>query len=174
LPALVDQLNRLVRIRTTPIGMKMFETVEAMEAVPKIQAAQGHPHHGPDRRHGESAQLDGRHHRHEPRRRPVRVVIGRHPRDDKWLSGDRMAGVWYENHGVRALRQVRGKGGCPARRGPPRPARHRDDLRDARAGDSDDNSLQWTRYKKFEWGCVGESACAAFGGRALSTGEPSA
>ena len=37
LPGLVDQLNRLVRIRTTSIGMKMFETVEAMEAVPKIR-----------------------------------------------------------------------------------------------------------------------------------------
>jgi len=35
------------------------------------------------------------------------------------------------------------------------------------------NGLQWTGYKKFEWGCVGESACADSWGRALSTGEPS-
>ena len=35
------------------------------------------------------------------------------------------------------------------------------------------NGLQWRGYKKLEWGCVGESACAARWGRALATGEPS-
>ncbi len=35
------------------------------------------------------------------------------------------------------------------------------------------NGLQWTGYKKLEWGCVGESSCADSWGRALSTGEPS-
>ena len=35
------------------------------------------------------------------------------------------------------------------------------------------NGLQWTGYKKLEWGCVGESACADSWGRALTTGEPS-
>ena len=35
------------------------------------------------------------------------------------------------------------------------------------------NGLQWSGYKKLEWGCVGESACADSWGRALSTGEPS-
>ena len=35
------------------------------------------------------------------------------------------------------------------------------------------NGLQWTGYKKLEWGCVGESACADSWGNALKTGEPS-
>ena len=35
------------------------------------------------------------------------------------------------------------------------------------------NGLQWSGYKKLEWGCVGESSCADSWGRALSTGEPS-
>ena len=35
------------------------------------------------------------------------------------------------------------------------------------------NGLQWTGYKKLEFSCVGESACADSWGRALSTGEPS-
>ena len=35
------------------------------------------------------------------------------------------------------------------------------------------NGLQWREYKKLEWGCVGESACADSWGRALRTGEPS-
>jgi uncharacterized protein (DUF169 family) len=35
------------------------------------------------------------------------------------------------------------------------------------------NGLQWNGYRKFDWGCVGESACADSWGRALATGEPS-
>ena len=35
------------------------------------------------------------------------------------------------------------------------------------------NGLQWTGYKKLEFGCVGESACADSWGKALATGEPS-
>jgi uncharacterized protein (DUF169 family) len=33
--------------------------------------------------------------------------------------------------------------------------------------------LQYVGYKKFEWGVVGETACADSWGRALKTGEPS-
>ena len=32
-PALVDDLNRLLRLRTTPIGMKMFATAAEMEVL---------------------------------------------------------------------------------------------------------------------------------------------
>jgi len=35
------------------------------------------------------------------------------------------------------------------------------------------NGLQYTGYRKFEWGVVGETACADSWGRALKTGEPS-
>lgn len=35
------------------------------------------------------------------------------------------------------------------------------------------NGLQWTGYKKLDWGCSGESACADSWSRALATGEPS-
>ena len=34
--AIIDDLNALLRLRTTPIGMKMFSTVEEMEAIPKF------------------------------------------------------------------------------------------------------------------------------------------
>ena len=39
-PELVGQLNRLLRLRTTPIGMKLFETVEEMEKIPRIRRPQ--------------------------------------------------------------------------------------------------------------------------------------
>jgi len=35
------------------------------------------------------------------------------------------------------------------------------------------NGLQWSGYKKLDFTCVGESACADSWGRALVTGEPS-
>ena len=36
-PKLVDELNRLLRLKTTPIGMKLFERVEDMQAIPKMR-----------------------------------------------------------------------------------------------------------------------------------------
>lgn len=35
--AIVDDLNRLLRLRVTPIGMKLFETVAEMEAIPRLR-----------------------------------------------------------------------------------------------------------------------------------------
>ena len=35
--AIVDGLNRYLRLRSIPLGMKLFETVEAMEAIPKVK-----------------------------------------------------------------------------------------------------------------------------------------
>ena len=35
------------------------------------------------------------------------------------------------------------------------------------------NGLQWSGYKSFDWGVVGESACADSWGRALKTRQPS-
>ncbi len=36
-PQVVADLIRLLRLRTTPIGMKMFKTRQEMEAVPRIR-----------------------------------------------------------------------------------------------------------------------------------------
>ena len=35
--AIVADLNRLLRLRTTPIGMKMFATQADMEAIPRLR-----------------------------------------------------------------------------------------------------------------------------------------
>src|SRR6202007_1493318 len=93
--ALVDGLNRYLRLRSIPIGMKLFETVEEMEAIPKIRR--------PNAKHTT--------HQTVAQRRPLGwtvgitmadlvgaqcgAVIGLHPQDDEWLSGKRMAGVWF-------------------------------------------------------------------------------
>ena len=179
----IDDLNRLLRLRTTPIGMKMFRTAAEMEAIPKIRRPK--QVHTTDQIVGQASRngwtvgitmddLVGA---------QCGTVIGLHPRDDEWLSGDRMAGVWYENQEEAAKHQasmdVLAHGQFEAMAVSP--------LAAGRLNPPDIcliyatpaqmilfiNGLQWTGFKKMEWGCVGESSCADSWGRALKTGEPS-
>ena len=93
---IVAGLNQYLRLRTTPIGMKMFASKEEMEAVPRIRRP--NDVHTTDQIVGQASRngwtvgitaddLVGA---------QCSTVIGLHPRNDEWLSGDRMAGVWYE------------------------------------------------------------------------------
>ena len=41
LQAMVADLNSLLRLKTTVIGMKMFATVAEMEAIPKVRRPRG-------------------------------------------------------------------------------------------------------------------------------------
>ena len=180
---LVDSLNRLLRIRTTPIGMKMFEQAADMEAIPRIRRPQAI--HTTDQIVGMAARngwtvgitaddLVGA---------QCKAVIGLHPRDEEWLAGERYRGVWYgDEESARAHQQamdVVAFGHYQAMAVSP--------LASGRLGPPDIcliyatpaqmilfiNGLQYSGYKKLEWGCVGESSCADSWGRALSTGEPS-
>jgi uncharacterized protein (DUF169 family) len=180
---LVDDLNRLLRLRTTPIGMKLFERRADMEAIPKIRRPNAV--HTTDQIVGQAARngwtvgitasdLVGA---------QCSTVIGLHPRSDEWLSGKNMAGVWFENREESSAHQhamdVVPFGRYEAMVVSP--------LAAGRLNPPDIcliyatpaqmilfiNGLQWTGYKKLNWGCVGESACADSWGRALATGEPS-
>ena len=179
----VDDLNRLLRLRTTPIGMKLFATQDDMEAIPKIRRPKDI--HTTDQIVGQASRngwtvgitagdLVGA---------QCSTVIGLHPRSEEWLSGDRMNGVWYGSPEDAAAHQnamdVVPFGDFEAMAVSP--------LASGRLNPPDIcliyatpaqmiifiNGLQWTGYKKLEFSCVGESACADSWGRALSTGEPS-
>ena len=180
---IVDDLNRLLRLRTTPIGMKLFATVEEMEAIPRIRRPKAI--HTTDQIVAQAARLGW----------TVGItnadlvgpqcgaVIGLHPQNEDWLSGNRMAGVWFETLQDASAHQhamdVVPYGRYAAMAVSP--------LTSGRLNPPDIcliygtpgqmiifiNGLQWTGYKKFEWGVVGESACADSWGRALATGEPS-
>ena len=180
---IVADLNRFLRLRTTPIGMKMFETVKDMEAIPRIRRPSDV--HTTDQIVGQACRngwtvgitaenLVGA---------QCQAVIGLAPRSDEWLSGNNMAGVWYETKEESSKHQhamdVVPYGAFEAMAVSP--------LASGRLSPPDIcliyatpaqmilfiNGLQWTGYKKLEWGCVGESACADSWGRALATGEPS-
>ncbi|MGA0840436.1 MAG: DUF169 domain-containing protein, partial [Pseudomonadales bacterium] len=102
---LLDRLNRLLRLRTTPIGMKLFAQREDMEAIPKIRRPKDV--HTTDQIVGQAARngwtvgitaedLVGA---------QCSTVIGLSPRSEQWLSGDRMTGVWYESAADAAAHQ---------------------------------------------------------------------
>jgi uncharacterized protein (DUF169 family) len=111
------------------------------------------------------------------------TVIGLHPRSEEWLSGKHMAGVWFQTEEESSIHQnamdVVPYGNYEAMAVSPLASGRLDppDICLIYATPAQMilfiNGLQWSGYKKLEWGCVGESACADSWGRALSTGEPS-
>ena len=181
--SIVGDLNDLLRLKTTPIGMKLFATIGEMEAIPRVRRPQAI--HTTDQVVAQAARLGwtvgitvddlvGA---------QCSAVIGLSPRDEQWLSGDRMAGVWFETLEDSAAHQDAmdlvpfGKYEAMAvspltsgRLDPPDVC-----LIYATPGQMIIliNGLQWSGYKKFDWSVVGESACADSWGRALATGEPS-
>jgi uncharacterized protein (DUF169 family) len=181
--AIVDDLNRLLRLRTTPIGMKLFESAAEMEAIPRIRRPKAV--HTTDQIVAQAARLcwtvgitaD------DLVGAQCSVVIGLTPRNEDWLSGKRMNGVWYgtledasaHQHAMDVVPYGRYEAMAvsPVTSGrliPPDIV-----LIYGTPGQMIIliNGLQWTGYRKFEWGIVGESACADSWGRALKTGEPS-
>jgi len=180
---IVNSLNQMLRIRTTPIGMKLFEKVEDMEAIERIRRPKAI--HTTDQivgmasRNGWTVGITA----DDLVGAQCKTVIGLSPRDDDWLSGGRMTGVWYADQENASAHQhamdVVPLGKFEAMAVSP--------LVSGRLNPPDIcliyatpaqmilfiNGLQWTGYKKLEWGCVGESSCADSWGRALSTGEPS-
>jgi len=182
-PSLVGDLNELLRLRVTPIGMKLFETVAEMEAIPRIRRPSAI--HTTDQIVAQAARLNwtvgctaddlaGS---------QCGAVIGLRPQDEQWRAGANYAGVWYETPADAAAHQaamdVVPYGTYQAMAVSP--------LATARLDPPDIcliygtpgqmiiliNGLQWSGYGKFDWSVVGESSCADSWGRALSTGEPS-
>lgn len=180
---IVDDLNRLLRLRTTPIGMKLFESEAQLEQIPRLRRPKNI--HTTDQVVGQAsrngwtvgvtaADLVGD---------QCRTVIGLAPRSEKWLSGENMAGVWYSTKEDAQLHQesmdTAPWGEYQAMVVSP--------LASGRLNPPDIcliyatpaqmilfiNGLQWSGYKKLEFSCVGESACADSWGRALATREPS-
>ena len=181
---LVAKLEGLLRLRSIPFGMKLYETVAAMEAIPKIRRPKESVH-TLDQIVAQAARLGwtvgittndlvGD---------QCRSVVGLGGQDEKWYSGQHMVGVWYATP-VDASAHQKAMNAVPAgkykalavaplasgRLDPPDIA-----LFYATPGAMIYfiNGLQYSGYKRFDWSVVGESACADSWGRALRTREPS-
>ncbi|MEZ5727079.1 MAG: DUF169 domain-containing protein [Burkholderiaceae bacterium] len=182
-PRLAGELERLLKLRSFPFGMKQFATVAEMEAVPKVRRPDAI--HTADQIVAQAARLG----------RTVgitgtdlvgdqcRSVLGLGGQDEKWFSGQHMVGVWYATPADAAAHQQ-------AMRIVPKDrfeALVVSPLAQGRLDPPDIvlfyatpgammyfiNGLQWSGYKRFDWSVVGESSCADSWGRALSTREPS-
>lgn len=181
--AIVEGLTRFLKLRTFPIGMKRFATQAEMEAVPRIRRPEGR--YALDQIVGQSRQLGW----------TIGITaadlvgaqcgapVGLVDRDADWLSGNRMNDVWFGTLADSAAHQA-------AMDAPPYGEYEALAVSPLASGRLDPpeialifatpaqmilliNGLQWTGYKKYEFTCVGESACADSWGRALKTGEPS-
>src|SRR3984957_10979309 len=97
LSGIVDDLNSLLRLKTTVIGLKMFAAVEEMTAIPKIRRPTAV--HTTDQivsmasRLGWTVGIT----RDDLVGAQCRAVIGLAPQDEKWLTGQAYVGVWHEN-----------------------------------------------------------------------------
>ncbi len=168
LAGMVADLNSLLRLKTTVIGMKMFARADEMAAIPKIRRPSAV--HTTDQivsmasRLGWTVGITA----DDLVGAQCRAVIGLAPQDEKWLAGQAYVGVWHENAEDARKRQealdVVAFGKYQALVVSP--------LASGRLNPPDIclvyatpgqmiiliNGLQWTGYKKFEWGVVGETA----------------
>ena len=181
---LVAKLEGLLRLRSIPFGMKLFESVAEMEAIPEIRRPKESVHTldqvvGQASRLGWTVGITTQ----DLVGDQCRSVVGLGGQDDKWYSGQHMVGVWYATP-VDAAAHQKAMNVVPAgkykalavaplvsgRLNPPDIA-----LFYATPGAMIYfiNGLQYSGYKRFDWSVVGESACADSWGRALRTREPS-
>lgn len=178
-----DKLQNLLRLRTLPIGMKLFETVEEMEAIPKIRRPK--KHHTTCQIVTQARQVGWTVGVTIENLMPGNcgAVIGLIPVPPDTLDGTRMAGVWFKDKENAAAHQA------AMFRVPPGKyhAMAVSPLASGRLDPPDIaliygtpgqmilfiNGLQWKGYKRYQFGVVGESACSDSWGQALATGEPS-
>ncbi len=184
LQALSNELQQLLKLKSIPFGMKMFNSVSEMEAIERIRRPTDI--HTLDQIVAQAARLG----------RTVgvtsddligaqcRAVVGLgRAKDETWKSGQHMKGVWFEDDdGARAHQEAMHcvEDGiyealavsplASGRLNPPDIA-----LFYATPGAMMYfiNGMQWKGYKRFDWSVVGESACADSWGRALKLREPS-
>jgi uncharacterized protein (DUF169 family) len=183
---LAAQLEQLLRLRTFPIGMKLFESLDEMSAVPGLRRpAEGKTY--------STCQLVTRARiagftlgistENVPEFSNCSGVIGLSAPSEFFLSGRKMEGVWFENREASAAHQAQ-MTRVPAGRynglvvSP---------LRTARLDPPDIclfygnpaqmilfiNGLQWRNYRRYDFSITGESACADSWGHALKTREVS-
>lgn len=189
---LTAQLERTLRLRALPFGMKLLDSVDALQQVPRLRRPQAV--HTLDQLVGQTARLGftlgvtaddlvGD---------QCRSVVGLGGQDEAWYSGRHMAGVWFATPKDSARHQaampVVPRGSQRALVIAPLAKWGRADGAASTPLDAPDialfyatpgamiyfiNGLQWRAYEKFDWSVVGESSCADSWGRALATRQPS-
>ncbi len=186
LASLGGELVELLRIRTLPIGMKLFEDTEQMLALPGIRK----PPAGrvyttcqlvtQSRVAGLTLGIVGE---NVLPNSNCGAVPGITPLGPNYTSGEKMSGVWFRDRKAAAAHQAQ----MPRVRAGVYRGLAVSPLRTKRLDPPDIvlfyaspaqmilfiNGLQWKEYSRFEFSITGESACADSWGKALSTRKPS-
>jgi uncharacterized protein (DUF169 family) len=181
--SLISRLFQLLRLKTAPIGIKLFEKKENLASIERIRIAQ----------HtltacqiiGQAARLNWTVGATLASLNPgtCGVVLGFAPRDEEWLSGKSNVGVWFKTIEDSAAHQ-QSLASVPYGRFEAMAA---SPLVADRLAVPDTCliyaapgqmimficGLQWAGYEKLEWSVSGESACGDSWGRALVTRKPS-
>ena len=182
--AVARDLEQLLKLRSIPFAMKLYERAADMEAIARIRRPQ-HVHTldqvvGQASRLGWTVGVTAE----DLVGAQCRAVVGLGgAKTEEWRSGAHMTGVWFSTLADAGAHQdamhcvpdgrYEALAVGPLASGkldPPDIA-----LFYATPGAMIYfiNGLQWSGYKRFDWSVVGESACADSWGRALATGEPS-
>jgi uncharacterized protein (DUF169 family) len=190
---LSESLEKVLKLRVPPFGMRLCKTVQEMESVPRIRRPKAI--HTLDQLVGQTARLGwtlgvtaedlvGE---------QCRAVIGLGGQDDAWYAAKDMVGVWYATPedttahqramDVVPIGQYQALVMAPMSRwgvaaeGAPAAVMDRPDICLFYATPGAMiyfiNGLQFKGYKRFDWSVVGESSCSDSWGRALRTREPS-
>lgn len=182
-PALAKSLETLLRLRSFPFGMKLFETVEAMEAVERIRRP-GKVHTTDQivaqaSRLGRTVGISG----DDLVGDQCRSVVGLGGQDEQWFSGQHMVGVWFatvedatehqQSMHIVPAGKYRALAVSPIAQGRLNPPDIVMFYATPGAMIYFINGLQYSGYKRFDWSVVGESSCADSWGRALTKREPS-
>lgn len=190
--SMVESLERLLKLRALPFGMKLLESADALSSIPRLRRPKAI--HTLDQIVAQAARLGWTVGvtAEDLAGDQCRSVVGLGGQDEKWYSGKHMTGVWFatvEDAGEhqRAMHTVpRGKYEALVV-APLSKWGRREGEGEGALGTPDIalfyatpgamiyfiNGLQWSDYKRFDWSVVGESSCADSWGRALSTREPS-
>jgi uncharacterized protein (DUF169 family) len=177
---LADQLNQLLRLRTFPIGMKLFEDVAEMESLSGLRRPASGKTYSTCQLVTQSRMAGftlGITTDNVPKFSSCSSVIGLDAPGEIYTSGRKMEGVWFENRDAAAAHQAQMPRVSPGRY-------HGlavSPLRTARLDPPDIclfygnpaqmilfiNGLQWRNYKRYDFSVTGESACADSWGNAL-------
>ena len=185
LKKLAEQLILMLRIRSIPIGMKLFEDVDEMKGIPGLRTPTQEFHFTMCQLVGQVRSAGftlGIVHENTRMNSNCGGIVGLNTPDESYLTGENMDGVWFENqeasfqHQAQMTRvEPKYSGLCATplrseRLDPPgivlfyaNPAQTILFV----------NGLQWRRYKRYDMTITGESACSDSWGRALAKGETS-
>ncbi len=186
LKKLADKLVQLLRVRTLPIGMKLFEDADEMLRIPGIRTPTASFKFTTCQLVTQARMAGftlGIVHDNVRPNSNCGGIIGLNVPSEDYLSGAQMDGVWFvdkataKRHQDEMVRVTPGRysGLCAA------------PLRSGRLDPPDIvlfygtpaqtilfvNGLQWKRYRRYDMTITGESACSDSWGRALQTRETS-